>query len=307
MKIFLTGSSGFVGSFFLRNLISSGKYEISILLRNPQEAWRIKDLLSKVHVVEGSLDCLDLIESELLSQKNYDAFVHLAWSGVLGRDRNNPSQWHNVKSTIELVELANRLKVNSFIGLGSQAEYGPCQYKIDELALTKPTTLYGVSKLSAQLLSERLCKEYGIRYAWIRLFSSFGPTDNSEWLIPYLVKSLMASESPKLTPAEQMWDYVYVEDVATAIKSVLDTNGARGIFNLGSGNVYKLRSIIEKIRDLIDPKLELNFGGLEYRSDQVMFLQADISKLTNATGWLPKSNIDLAIKETVCWYRKESL
>ncbi len=95
--------------------------------------------------------------------------------------------------------------------------------------------------------------------------------------------------------------------MATAIKSVLDTNGARGIFNLGSGNVYKLRSIIEKIRDLIDPKLELNFGGLEYRSDQVMFLQADISKLTNATGWLPKSNIDLAIKETVCWYRKESL
>ncbi|QWE10881.1 NAD(P)-dependent oxidoreductase [Polynucleobacter sp. es-EL-1] len=303
MRVFLTGASGFVGSFFLRNLLSSSEYEVSVLLRKPRDAWRIQDLLPKVQVIVGELDRLEIIEAELFDFRP-NAFVHLAWNGVLGGDRNSPSQWRNVISTMELVELANRLSVNTFIGLGSQAEYGPCQHKIDESCQTKPTTLYGVSKLAAQLLSERLCAEYGIRHAWLRLFSSFGPTDNPEWLIPYLTKCLIEKEKSKLTAAEQMWDYIYVEDVASAIRSVLDAADAEGVFNLGSGKAYMLKTIIEKIRDLIDPKLPLGFGEVQYRPDQVMHLQADISRLNNATGWLPKFELDQAIEETVAWHKK---
>ena len=304
MRVFLTGASGFVGSFFLRNLLSSDAYKVCVLLRNPKDAWRIQDLLPNVKVIVGELDHLELIELELADFAP-QAFVHLAWHGVLGAERNDPSQWRNVSSTMELVELANKLGVGNWIGLGSQAEYGPCQNKIDELCQTKPTTMYGVSKLAAQLLSERLCAEYGIRHAWLRLFSSFGPTDNPEWLIPYLTKSLLARERPKLTAAEQLWDYIYVEDVAGAIKAVLDSKNAEGVFNLGSGQAYKLKNIIEKIRDLIDPQLPLGFGEVQYRPDQVMYLQADISRLNQATGWLPKSDMDRAIKETVAWYLKD--
>ena len=306
MRIFLTGASGFVGSFFLRNLLSSSEHEVSVLLRKPKDAWRIQDLLPKVRVIVGELDRLEIIEAELFDFRP-NAFVHLAWNGVLGGERNSPSQWRNVSSTMELVELANRLSVETFIGLGSQAEYGPCQNKIDEFCQTKPTTLYGVSKLAAQLLSERLCAEYGIRHAWLRLFSSFGPTDNPEWLIPYLTKSLIAKERPKLTAAEQLWDYIYIEDVASAIRAVLDSNDAEGVFNLGSGQAYRLKTIIEKIRDLIDSKLPLGFGEVQYRPDQVMHLQADISRLNKATNWSPKFDLDKAIKETVAWYVKESL
>lgn len=303
MRVFLTGASGFVGSFFLRNLLSSDAYKVCVLLRNPKDAWRIQDLLPNVKVIVGELDRLDSIETELADFAP-QAFVHLAWNGVLGAERNDPSQWRNVSSTMELVELANKLAVENWIGLGSQAEYGPCQNKIDELYPTKPTTLYGASKLAAQLLSERLCAEYGIRHAWLRLFSSFGPTDNPEWLIPYLTKSLLARERPKLTAAEQLWDYIYVEDVAAAIKAVLDSSHAQGVFNLGSGQAYSLKNIIETIRDLIDPQLPLGFGEVQYRSDQVMHLQADISRLNQATGWLPKSDMDQAIGETVAWYSK---
>ena len=306
MRVFLTGASGFVGSFFLRNLLSSSEYEVSVLLRNPKDAWRIQDLLPRVQVISGELDRLDMIEAKL-SVFCPDAFVHLAWNGVLGGERNDPSQWRNVSSTMELVELAKRVNAKSFIGLGSQAEYGPCQNKIDESCQTKPTNLYGVSKLAAQLLSERLCAEYGIRHAWLRLFSSFGPTDNPEWLIPYLTKSLIAKERPKLTAAEQLWDYIYVEDVASAIRAVLDSKDAEGIFNLGSGEAYRIKTIIEKIRNLIDPKLPLGFGDVQYRPDQVMHLQADISRLNRATNWSPKYDLDRAIKETVAWHIKESL
>lgn len=306
MRVFLTGASGFVGSFFLRNLLSANMHEVSILLRKPKDAWRIQNLLPKVQVIIGGLDRLETIESELFDFRP-DAFVHLAWNGVLGGERNNPSQWRNVSSTIELVELAKRLNVKNFIGLGSQAEYGPCQNKIDESCQTKPTTLYGVSKLASQLLSERLCAEYGIRYVWLRLFSSFGPMDNPEWLIPYLTKSLIAKERPKLTAAEQLWDYIYVEDVASAIRAVLDSKDAEGIFNLGSGQAYRLKTIIVKIRDLIDSQLPLGFDEVQYRPDQVMHLQADISRLHKATDWSPKFDLDRAIEETVAWYIKESL
>lgn len=282
-------------------MLTSDGYEVAVLLRDPQNAWRIKNLLPQVEIIQGDLDRLSQIEGKV-SDFQPDAFVHLGWCGVSSSQRNDSSQWRNVISTMQLVELAKKLSVNTWIGLGSQAEYGPCKNRIDELCITKPTTSYGSSKLAAQILSENFCLQNGIRYIWLRLFSSFGPMDNPEWLIPYLVKTLMNKERPQLTSAEQLWDYIYIVDVAAAIRAVLETRNASGIFNLGSGKAYRLRTIIEEIRDLIDPNLSLGFGEVNYRPDQVMHLEADISKLSLATGWLPKNSIQDAIKQTVAWY-----
>jgi UDP-glucose 4-epimerase len=305
MRIFLTGSSGFVGSFFLSNLLNSIETEVAVLLRNPKHAWRIQDLLPKVKVVTGDLNNLNSIESELLSFRP-DTFVHLAWNGVFGGNRNDHLQWRNVNSTLELVELAHRLDVKTWIGLGSQAEYGPCQNKINESCATHPTTMYGASKFAAQSLSEKLCEQFGIRYAWLRLFSSYGPADNPQWLIPYTINKLLKNESPNFTPAEQLWDYIHVKDVASAISSVIFHSNARGIFNLGSGNVVPLRLIIEKIRDITNPSATLNFGALTYRPDQVMHLEADIDRLFGATGWRPSISLDDGLYETVNWWKSQS-
>ncbi len=305
MKIFLTGSSGFVGSFLLRNLLNSTRCEVAVLLRDSTSAWRIQDLLPKVTVVTGDLNGLNLIESELLAF-NPDVFIHLAWNGVFAENRNDHSQWKNISSTLELVELANRLNVKVWIGLGSQAEYGPSQNKINESCATHPTTMYGISKLAAQGLSERLCEQFGIRYAWFRLFSSYGPTDNPQWLIPYAINKLLKNESPNFTPAEQLWDYIHVRDVASAISSVIFHSNAQGIFNLGSGNVVPLRLIIEKIRDITNPSATLNFGALTYRPDQVMHLEADIDRLFGATGWRPSISLDDGLYETVNWWKSQS-
>jgi UDP-glucose 4-epimerase len=301
MRIFITGASGFVGSFFLRNLLSTGEHEVAVLLRTPETAWRIKDQLCDTRLILGDLCNQDRFESQVKSFRP-DAFVHLAWEGVMGSDRNAVDQWRNVPQALELVEMASRVKAKHWIGLGSQAEYGPCQAKIDETTNARPTTIYGASKLSACNLSERLCQELGIRHAWLRLFSSFGPADNSDWLIPYLTRSLLARQKPSLTSAEQLWDYIYVEDVASAVISVLNNHEAIGIFNLGSGRALMLRTIIEKIRDYINPNLPLGFGETPYRSDQVMHLEADITRLNRITGWMPNFDFDTAIEKTVDWY-----
>jgi UDP-glucose 4-epimerase len=303
MRVFLTGAAGFVGSFFLRNLISSRKHDVAVLLRSADTATRIKDIFPNTRLIQGDLSNQGLFEAQV---KNFqpEAFVHLAWCGVMGSDRNKLIQWRNVPQTLELVEMASRVGAKHWIGLGSQAEYGPCQDIIDETEYTRPSTLYGVSKLAACTLSERLCQDLGIRHAWLRLFSSFGPSDNPDWLIPYLIRSLLARQKPSLTYAEQLWDYIYIEDVASAISVVLDSHGARGVFNLGSGSTVRLRDIIEKIRDLIDPDLPLGFGEVPYRSDQVMHLAANITRLKSINGWAPKFDFDTAIVKTVDWYSR---
>src|ERR1019366_4311588 len=106
---------------------------------------------------------------------------------------------------------------------------------------------------------------------------------------------------PKLTRGEQMWDYLHVDDVASAVVATFDSD-ARGVFNLGSGRALRLRAIVKMIRDAIDPALPLGFGDVAYRPDQVMHLEADVSALRSATGWRPAIPLEEGIAGTVAWH-----
>jgi len=261
----------------------------------------IADLMDKVQIIYGSLDATAAFEDDLIAFQP-DAVLHLAWNGVGGNERNLEYQEKNVENIMELIELSKRAGARHWIGLGSQAEYGPCQNRIDESTPTQPTTLYGKAKLAGCNFSVRRCQELGLRHAWLRLFSSYGPGDNPWWLIPYLINSFRSNEKPSLTLAEQCWDYIYVEDVASAIISVLNTDSATGIFNLGSGRAQVLRKIVESIRDKINRELPIGFGEIPYRPDQVMHLEANIDRLMRATGWRPKYDLAVGVEKTIDWY-----
>lgn len=304
MKILITGASGFVGSFLLKQLLMKDKHEIAAIIREPEKAWRIQNFINDIHVIKGSIDVLESYRKQFLDFKP-DIIIHLAWAGVDGQSRNKIEQWRNVCYTIELMELGISSGSQSFIGLGSQAEYGDANAVVDELRIAKPTTLYGVAKLAACNISQAVANSAEMRFVWLRLFSSYGPKDQPTWLIPYIINTMLKGESPNLTAAEQIWDYIHVEDVAAAIFSVTENFNANGIFNLGSGNGVPLKLIIEKTRDLIDPSIALNLGVIPYRKDQVMHLQANIDRLTNATGWKPKIDINAGLLETVNWWKAQ--
>ena len=303
MKVFLTGASGFVGSRVLRELAADRGAEVAALLREPESAWRIRDLLPKVRVVRAALEDGPALETALADFRPTH-LVHLAWNGVLGRNRNDAAQHLNVFHSLRLLELALAAGTRHFVGLGSQAEYGPCEARIDESTPTQPTTMYGAAKLAASILAARLCELAGARFAWLRLFSSYGPQDDPEWLIPYLALKLLHRERPAVTAAEQRWDYLYVEDAAAAVAAVARSPQAAGIFNLGSGTAPRLRDIIESVRDAIDPGLQVGFGEIPYRPDQVMHLEADIARIERAAAWRPKVELAEGIRRTVDWYRK---
>ena len=82
-------------------------------------------------------------------------------------------------------------------------------------------------------------------------------------------------------------------------------DAAEGIFNLGSGTPISIRDLVSQIRDAIDPDIELGFGEVPYAADQVMHLEADISRLRAATGWSPKIDLHEGIRRTVEFYARQ--
>lgn len=284
-RAFVTGATGFIGSYLVRELLRQ-HYEVAILARPESDLWRIDDVQQRMRHVVWNGTAVDSFAESFREFAPLTVF-HLGWSGVGNVHRNQLSQLtENINFSVALTQLSVECGVQQFIGAGSQAEYGPVNSIIDEHVLPRPTTLYGAAKLSVGILTERIASLGGMQHAWLRIFSTYGPKDNPQWMLPSLISCLHRGERPALTPGEQLWDFLHVEDAARAFVAVAES-GVSGVFNLGSGEANPLRTVIEMVRDLINPALPLGFGEVSYRPDQVMRLLADITRITSTTGWRP--------------------
>ncbi|MBF0521755.1 MAG: NAD(P)-dependent oxidoreductase [Candidatus Omnitrophica bacterium] len=298
--IIITGASGFVGAALIKQAAKDGNRVIA-LKRESSDLTRIKNVKGVYLFNYETL--LEKKNLQKIKSLKPDIFIHAAWQGVGGKDRNELFQiTNNLPFTLDLVQLAYDVGCAHWIGIGSQAEYGNPNQKVDELFPTNPTTLYGKSKVATSWSALGLCQASGMTGSWVRLFSPYGPDDNPDWFIPYVIKELSQGRAPKLTKCEQLWDYLYIDDVATGILSVAYAN-APGIFNLGSGKAVPLRKIIEIIQKLVNPKIQPQFGAIEYRPDQVMHLEADIRKIKKITGWTPQTNLKQGLEKTVQWFQ----
>lgn len=302
LRILLTGATGFLGSHVAWYLLACNCH-VAALIRPQSNLWRIADILPGLHVIRGDLADLSNVADEINAFAP-EVTVHLAWYGVGNRYRNDPQQVTNLHASLSLLEIVRSAGCRSWVGMGSQAEYGIYNDPISEQMPANPVTVYGVTKLCTCLLTQRLCDLYDMRFVWLRLFSPYGPADSPGWLIPYVILTLLHGERPSLTAGEQRWDYLFVEDAAEAIYRVAINPDAHGVFNLGSGEAHTVRSIVERIRALIDPDLPVGFGEVPYRPDQIMHLQADISRLREATGWSPRVGLEDGLRRTVDWYRE---
>ena len=301
MRIIVTGASGFMGSHLCRDLVANG-HEVAVLSRS-REPRRLQDLFGRVTFIEGELSDLAACYGPIAGFTP-DAVAHLGWQGVAGRDRDAASQVDNIGWTIDLLELCRQAGARTFLGVGSQAEYGPKSEPIAPDDATRPTTIYGEAKLASARIGARLAEQHDMRFVWMRVFSVFGPDDHPYWMLPSLIGSLLRRERPALTGGDQLWDFLPVADAARAIRLCIETERASGVYNLGSGRAPRLRVTIEAVRDLVDPELALGWGELPYRHDQVMRLQADVSALRRDIGWEPAADLVLALTETVGWYRE---
>ncbi|MGI8827972.1 MAG: NAD-dependent epimerase/dehydratase family protein [Chloroflexota bacterium] len=302
MRCMVTGASGHLGSFLVRRLVDSGE-DVCVLARPGSDLWRLAGFAHLLNVCRIELtDRKGLIE--VFERAAPDVVFHLSWSGVTGANRHEGAHVRdNVVCSLEVLEAARLSGCSCWIGVGSQAEYGPRSGPLSEDLPTRPVTSYGVSKLAVGLLAHKLCELGNMRFVWLRLLAAYGPMDSEAHLLPVVIRALLAGRSPRLTAGGQLWDYLYVEDAADALLSVARNEGARGIFVLGSGAARSIRSIVERVRDKIDPSLPLGLGVVPYPYDQVMHLEADISRLRATTGWTPHVSLDQGLDKTIDWYR----
>lgn len=301
MRCLVTGASGFIGSAVLPHLMRRG-HKVEILLRPGQRTERLKHCLQEVRVVHGDLSNTESLRRAIQGQ--IDAVIHLAWFGVAAEVRNCPEQIsRNLVGAMTVWEAARTAGCQIWVGLGSQAEYGPYMGVLHEDMPPRPVTAYGVAKLAECFATAKMSELAGIRHVWLRLLSAYGPGDDERHLLPSVILNLLEGHEPKLTRGEQIWDYLYVEDAAEAICTVLDQD-VTGVFNLGSGSTSTIRNIVEQVRDMIDPSLSIGFGEVPYRNDQVMHLEADITRLITATDWRPRVSLESGLKQTIHWYRQ---
>ena len=282
-RAIITGATGAVGTAIIQALIQN-EVEVLVLCR---EGSKKNDRIPNHKLVSKRYCSMDQLAGfDNPNQEEYDVFYHLAWEGTSGPGRDDMFlQNRNVKYALDAVTVAKRFGCSTFIGVGSQAEYGRVEGTLKPDTPTFPQTGYGIGKLTAGLMTREYAHQLGMRHIWTRILSIYGPNDGPQTMVMSTINALRKGEIPQLTKGEQIWDYLYSEDVGRAY-ALLGEKGVDGkTYVLGSGKTKKLREYVEEIRDVVSPGAELAFGAIPYYPHQVMYLQADVSELEKDTGW----------------------
>lgn len=300
-KAVITGATGAIGMALVGEMISRG-IEVTVFVRGDSVRGDRIPVSPLVKRVECSLD--QMADFEAPKGEKYDVFFHFAWAGTTGDARNDMFlQNLNVKYTLDAVDLAERMGCHTFIGAGSQAEYGRVEGKLSASTPAFPENGYGMAKLCAGQMSRVMCEKKGIRHLWARILSVYGPYDGANSLVTSTIRKLVDGEKPSCTAGEQIWDYLYSGDAAKAFLAMAERGVDGRIYCLGGGKTRMLREYIEGIRDAVDPEAPLGLGDLPYPPKQVMYLCADISDLVRDTGFEPTTAFEDGIRTTVAWYR----
>ena len=176
MRVLLTGSTGFIGSHLLEVLVSNN-IPIAILLRKEASLWRINSFIKNLNII--TIDSENRFLDDII-EFNPDTLFNLAWYGVENKYNNSQDQININLDWIRFIfDIAKKTNIETIVSIGSQAEYGVKGSSLDEESLIAPTNLYGAAKVASYHLLRVLCGQSNIRLIWLRLFSSYGPRDNT--------------------------------------------------------------------------------------------------------------------------------
>lgn len=294
-KVFITGITGFLGSNIAAFLINQG-HNIAATYRSSSSKVLCADFEDQVNwILQDDADW-----TQRIIEFAPDIIIHGAWLGVGHEDRNVwESQLANIDFIKQILLIAKAAGTKKFIALGSQAEYGLFDGCVTEEQPLKPTEAYGAVKVICTELVKQFCQANSIDWFWLRLFSFFGEGESEKWLIPTLVNKLLTTNYMDLTSGEQKYAYLYVEDLGRAVNNVINIDGQSGVYNISGKRPISLKVLLTTIRDQINPSFKLNFGKLDYRENQPMYMQGDVAKFVKQFGEFEMSDFDEALTLTV--------
>ena len=123
----------------------------------------------------------------------------------------------NVGYSVDAIEAAAKIGAKTFIGAGSQAEYGRHEGALSEKTPCFPENGYGIAKLAAGEFTRLRASQLQIKHVWTRILSVYGPCDGKGTMIMSAIRTLLDGERPSLTKGEQLWDYLYSKDAGRAL------------------------------------------------------------------------------------------
>lgn len=297
-SIIITGPTGAIGLALINKFIKENIRVYAVCRPDSRRIERIPDN-ELVHVVKCGLSEVKKLPEMIEEQPS--VFYHLAWMAPAGEGRNNVDlQWRNIGYALEAVEAAAKLGCRTFIGAGSQAEYGRVEGALKPQTPTFPENGYGIAKLCAGQMTRLRCEQLGIRHIWTRILSVYGPGDGETSMIMSVLRLLLEGKKPLLTKGEQMWDYLYSADAAEALYLLGKSGKDKKVYCIGSGKVRSIKEYVISMRNIVAPEVELGFGEVPYSSRQVMYLCADIADLKADTGFVPKTSFEEGIREILC-------
>jgi nucleoside-diphosphate-sugar epimerase len=270
-KIFLTGGTGFIGSHFLLRAGQQG-IPVRALRRNGASKTRF-DIKFQPEWIERQLD--ELLPNDFFG---CDSLVHLASPGVSPQQANMEDLLYwNVLVFRKILDAAASAGIRRFIIAGTFAEYGRAADGLESIPSycnLSPTTDYAAAKAAACMIAHSFSVTANVELCYLRIFSAYGEGQHVENFWPALRSAALAGEDFKMSPGEQIRDYIPVDQVANCFLDAATSGdfspGQPKQFNIGSGQPTTMKDFAEKLWSDWNARGKLLVGALPYRPNEVM-------------------------------------
>ena len=290
--IFLTGATGFIGRRLAECLIAAGADVTALVL--PGEA----DLLPDgVRAIPGDITIPETV-TEAIGTTKPGLIIHLAAVGITNPDLPFTAACAvNVGGVINVLDAARQVKTPKRIVLvGSSYEYG-ARRADDGL---DPFNAYSASKVAAWAFARAAYNAWGAPVVWMRLFQVYGPGQREQALIPAAIRAALSGDDFRMTAGEQQRDFVFVEDVVEGLLAAAAAPGIEGrALDVGTGQLHRIRAIVERIWALSAARGRILAGALPYRPGEVPAIPADIDRTRRLTGWEARTELEEGLQETI--------
>src|SRR5271167_1624682 len=242
MKLLVTGGAGFIGSCFVRMVLSEGLANQLVNVDKLTYAGNLENLLPVAghsgYRFEHADICDEVRMRELCEDEKPDAIVHFAAESHVDRSIHSPAAaiQTNLNGTFSLLEAARRTNVPRFLHISTDEVYGSIDepYQADENYPLRASSPYSASKAGSDLLALSYFITYKLPVTVTRASNNYGPFQFPEKLIPLMISNAIADQPlPIYGDGMQVRDWLYVDDHCRAILAVIERGRAGEIYNIG--------------------------------------------------------------------------
>ena len=309
MKILVTGGAGFIGSNFIRHVLSLSKGYRIVNYDKLTYAGNLANLESVAEnpgysFVRGCICDAGAVEQAM---RGCDAVVHFAAESHVDRSIYEPAPVieTNVTGTFVLLQLARKLHVQRFVHISTDEVYGdmaPGAFANEDSPL-QPSSPYSASKASSDLLVRSYVRTYGFPGLITRSSNNYGPYQFPEKFLPLMIANALDDKAlPIYGDGKQQRDWLHVEDNCRGVLAVLERGRIGEVYNIGGQDVEENLTIAHKLLRLIGkPDTLLSYVKDRPGHDRRYALHSN--KMEIDLGWKPVISLDQGLRQTIDWYK----